>query len=392
MTRRSRSSASLRKGGGGKAEGRHDGIPVLRPHTFLVRDDWLYGPLADLLVSPWHDKINKYRSRFRYCGEEVLDGHPCVKLRMDVTVRRRAAARTTSTVLLACHRPQLYPDQAGRTTAATSGSAPTPAGISRCDDFRELAPGLWYPFRSTLLPSTTGSTWPGAGSPSTGAAFTRWSRRRCPPRWTLALFHDVVLPAGTKVQVSDEDGITSASTSKPRKASPRSPCPLSLAPVRGEGPRRRTEGPSARHRRASSASPRLSSPPGATWLNSKPLTWASLRGKVVILDFWAEWCGPCRNDYPQLSLLHDGREANGFTVVGVHPPGSAPEAVKKVMDEFHLGYPICVDVPPGRACGPGATSSASSPSRPSRTPSPSTVEARSSPAAGFRKSSRRQAD
>ena len=77
--------ASLSKGDGGKAEGRHDGLPVLRPYTFLVRDNWLYGPLSDLLVSPWLDKINKYRLRFRYCGEENLDGHPCVKLRGEVT-------------------------------------------------------------------------------------------------------------------------------------------------------------------------------------------------------------------------------------------------------------------------------------------------------------------
>ena len=35
-----------------------------------------------------------------------------------------------------------------------------------------------------------------------------------------------------------------------------------------------------------------------------------------------------------------------MTVVGVHPPGSAPEAIKKVMEEFHLGYPICLDIPP----------------------------------------------
>jgi thiol-disulfide isomerase/thioredoxin len=87
-------------------------------------------------------------------------------------------------------------------------------------------------------------------------------------------------------------------------------------------------------------------PEGATWLNSKPLTWESLRGKVVVLDFWAEWCGPCRNDLPQLSQLHESREANGLTVIGIHPPGSESQLVQKVMDEFHLGYPICVDVPP----------------------------------------------
>ncbi len=85
-------------------------------------------------------------------------------------------------------------------------------------------------------------------------------------------------------------------------------------------------------------------PEGATWINGEPLTWQSLGGKIVILDFFAEWCGPCRKDYPQLSRLHGERGANGLTVVGIHPPGSKSEAIKKVIDEFHLDYPVCVDV------------------------------------------------
>ena len=35
-------------------------------------------------------------------------------------------------------------------------------------------------------------------------------------------------------------------------------------------------------------------PKGATWLNGEPLTWEALRGKVVILDFWADSCGACQ--------------------------------------------------------------------------------------------------
>ena len=337
-------SASLRKGGGGKAEGRLDGIPVLRPHTFLVRDDRLYGPLADLLVSPWHDKRNKYRSRFRYCGEEVLDGHPCVKVRMDVTYRDGQAPETFSVFWLATDRN--YIPIKLEVYGGNFGLWPMPTEISRCDDFRELAPGVWYPFRSTLL------------------SFDNWqdmARRRLTLNWRrvyevesatlspavdVALFHDVVLPAGTKVQVSDENGThvgqyEQAGEGVAEIAPARYLSLLSEAKVRDDEQKARQ-----RAIDALIGKPAPAFPAGATWLNSKPLTWASLRGKVVILDFWAEWCGPCRNDYPQLSLLHDGRESNGFTVVGVHPPGSAPEAVKKVMDEFHLGYPICVDVPP----------------------------------------------
>lgn len=87
-------------------------------------------------------------------------------------------------------------------------------------------------------------------------------------------------------------------------------------------------------------------PAEATWLGGKPLRWADLRGKPVVLDFWAEWCGPCRNDLPTLSTLHKKREENGLIVIGVHPPGSKPAAIEKVIEEFDLAYPICIDVPP----------------------------------------------
>ncbi len=175
-----RRNASLRKGGGGKAEGRHDGIPVLRPHTFLVRDDWLYGPLADLLVSPWHDKINKYHLRFRYCGEEDIDGHPCVKLRGDVTTREGQPPISLMAFWLATDRNfipiklehyggnfGLPPMPSGSFGATTSGRSPRESGI---------------PSDRPYWRSTIGRKWPGVGSPSTGAGFTRSSRRHCLPR------------------------------------------------------------------------------------------------------------------------------------------------------------------------------------------------------------------
>jgi thiol-disulfide isomerase/thioredoxin len=54
-----------------------------------------------------------------------------------------------------------------------------------------------------------------------------------------------------------------------------------------------------------------------TLLDGKSLDWKSYRGKVVLIDFWATWCGPCRAEMPHLSALRKKFGEAGFDIVGV---------------------------------------------------------------------------
>jgi thiol-disulfide isomerase/thioredoxin len=54
------------------------------------------------------------------------------------------------------------------------------------------------------------------------------------------------------------------------------------------------------------------------WLNSKPLKLADLKGKVVLLDFWGTWCGPCVASIPKLIELNEKYHDKGLVIIGIH--------------------------------------------------------------------------
>jgi thiol-disulfide isomerase/thioredoxin len=55
----------------------------------------------------------------------------------------------------------------------------------------------------------------------------------------------------------------------------------------------------------------------AEWIDQTPVSLASLRGKVVLLDFWATWCGPCRYTIPKINALHKRFKDRGLVVIGL---------------------------------------------------------------------------
>src|SRR5438445_2375247 len=71
------------------------------------------------------------------------------------------------------------------------------------------------------------------------------------------------------------------------------------------------------------------------WLNTggKPVKFEELRGKVVVLDFWGVWCGPCRKAVPHLKELYEKHKDDGLVVIGVHTTAQGEKMADFVKKE-----------------------------------------------------------
>lgn len=75
-------------------------------------------------------------------------------------------------------------------------------------------------------------------------------------------------------------------------------------------------------------------------LTGEPLSAESLRGKVVLVNFWATWCLPCRVEMPALDAMHRRHADSGFVVVGLAVDRVSTEAVRAFVAERGVSYPI----------------------------------------------------
>ncbi len=79
------------------------------------------------------------------------------------------------------------------------------------------------------------------------------------------------------------------------------------------------------------------------WMNSKPLTAKDLKGQIVVVDFWATWCGPCIRALPHNNDMMDKYEGKGVTILAVCGSSRGQEKMPQTVERLNLRFPVARD-------------------------------------------------
>ena len=89
--------------------------------------------------------------------------------------------------------------------------------------------------------------------------------------------------------------------------------------------------------------------PAPSWklmdVNGTPVSSDQFKGKVVVVDFWATWCPPCRAEIPGYVDLQKKYAKDGLVIVGVSLDQKPPGEVRKFMERFGINYTIVMGTP-----------------------------------------------
>ncbi|MBI2875998.1 MAG: TlpA family protein disulfide reductase [Candidatus Tectomicrobia bacterium] len=75
-------------------------------------------------------------------------------------------------------------------------------------------------------------------------------------------------------------------------------------------------------------------------LQGKTVRLSDFGGKVIILDFWATWCPPCREEIPHFVELYSQYRNHGFQMIGISLDAAGPAVVKEFARKYGINYPI----------------------------------------------------
>lgn len=102
---------------------------------------------------------------------------------------------------------------------------------------------------------------------------------------------------------------------------------------------------------ASAAQPALAAlpklGPAPSWrlkdVNGNVVSSEQFKGKVVVLDFWATWCGPCRQEIPGYTDLQKKYGKDGLAIIGVSMDEGGPGVVKEFVEKFGVNYQMVMN-------------------------------------------------
>jgi peroxiredoxin len=77
-------------------------------------------------------------------------------------------------------------------------------------------------------------------------------------------------------------------------------------------------------------------------LAGQPVSLSQYKGNVVLVNFWATWCGPCQQEMPLLDQMYKKYKPAGFTLLGVNVDKEAP-AVKELLARKPVSFPVLLD-------------------------------------------------
>ena len=70
---------------------------------------------------------------------------------------------------------------------------------------------------------------------------------------------------------------------------------------------------------------------------------SDFRGKVILLNFWATWCYPCRTEMPSMNAVYQDYRGKGFVVLAVASDAQGKEVVSPFVEEYDLTFPVLLD-------------------------------------------------